>query len=251
MASRRAHPPHAAPRARSRKPIGRRPRSRPPRDHRTDWLRSTAPTASRADRSRSGATSRAGSASSSATLKITNVGFSVSRRWKACSCGESPSTTATIVRWVDGDTVVYESFAIMSYLDRRFPEPPLFGTTPEEHAKIWQRVLELDNYLRPAMAPVVNPIFSSRQTPPPSGRRFSFLTRSRAPEAPFAWSITAMDGTSLQVADLKGKAVVLNIWATWCPPCKAEIPWFDEFQRTWAGAGLVVLAAMWFIASAG
>jgi glutathione S-transferase len=65
----------------------------------------------------------------------------------------------------DGDTVVYESLAIVSYLDRRFPEPPLFGTTPAEHGRVWQRVFELDNYLRPALSAVVNPIFSSKVDP--------------------------------------------------------------------------------------
>ena len=63
---------------------------------------------------------------------------------------------------VDGDTVVSESLAIVAYLDRRFPEPPLFGTTPAEHARVWQRVFELDNYMRPAVSAVINPIFSGK-----------------------------------------------------------------------------------------
>jgi glutathione S-transferase len=42
----------------------------------------------------------------------------------------------------DGDVVVRESLAILAYLDRRAPEPPLFGRTPAEAAAIWQEVLE-------------------------------------------------------------------------------------------------------------
>ena len=39
----------------------------------------------------------------------------------------------------DGEFVVYESIAIMAYLDRKYPDPPLFGKTAEEAGLIWQR----------------------------------------------------------------------------------------------------------------
>jgi glutathione S-transferase len=42
----------------------------------------------------------------------------------------------------DGDVVVRESIAILAYLERRFPEPSLFGTSPRETGAIWQRVME-------------------------------------------------------------------------------------------------------------
>jgi glutathione S-transferase len=59
----------------------------------------------------------------------------------------------------DGDYVLYESLAIMSYLDRKYPEPPLFGNTPEEMGLIWRALAECESYVAPAGDRVVRPIF--------------------------------------------------------------------------------------------
>ena len=59
----------------------------------------------------------------------------------------------------DGDFVVYESLAMMAYLDRKYPEPAIFGKTPEEAALIWQRVCECESYLVSAGDKVVRPMF--------------------------------------------------------------------------------------------
>jgi glutathione S-transferase len=59
----------------------------------------------------------------------------------------------------DGDYVVNESLAIMSYLDRKYPEPPLFGKTPEETGLIWRFLTECEAYLVSASDKVVRPIF--------------------------------------------------------------------------------------------
>src|SRR5947208_2292915 len=45
-------------------------------------------------------------------------------------------------------------------------------------------------------------------------------------------------GRTLRLSALKGRVVVLDFWATWCTGCKREIPWFEQFQRTYQTQGL-------------
>jgi len=59
----------------------------------------------------------------------------------------------------DGNYILYESLAMMSYLDRKYPEPPLFGKTPEETGLIWRELLECESYIVGAGNKVVRPIF--------------------------------------------------------------------------------------------
>jgi thiol-disulfide isomerase/thioredoxin len=60
------------------------------------------------------------------------------------------------------------------------------------------------------------------------------------PDAP-DFTLKTVDGKSVHLKDLKGKAVVLNFWATWCIPCKQEIPWLVSFQKQYGPQGLVIL----------
>ena len=62
----------------------------------------------------------------------------------------------------DGDFVLYESLAIMSYLDRKYPDPALFGKTPEETGLIWRWLAECESYVVPASNKVVIPVFFGR-----------------------------------------------------------------------------------------
>ncbi len=56
-----------------------------------------------------------------------------------------------------------------------------------------------------------------------------------------AFALEALDGRTVRLADFHGKAVLLNFWATWCQPCKIEMPWFEEMQRQYGPQGLQVV----------
>jgi cytochrome c biogenesis protein CcmG/thiol:disulfide interchange protein DsbE len=55
------------------------------------------------------------------------------------------------------------------------------------------------------------------------------------------WSEPSLPGPSISLASLRGKAVYLNFFATWCPPCNEEAPAIDALARAYAGRGLRVV----------
>ncbi len=55
------------------------------------------------------------------------------------------------------------------------------------------------------------------------------------------FDLQRLDGTKLKLSSLRGKAVVINFWATWCAPCKIEMPWLTEFQNQYGSQGVVVV----------
>ena len=53
--------------------------------------------------------------------------------------------------------------------------------------------------------------------------------------------IRTLDGSDLTLEELKGKVVLVNIWATWCPPCVIEMPGFQDVYEEYADQGFVIL----------
>jgi len=56
------------------------------------------------------------------------------------------------------------------------------------------------------------------------------------------FTLKAADGRSITLSSLRGKVVLVNFWATWCPPCREEMPSMEELYKNYAPGGLELLA---------
>ncbi len=61
--------------------------------------------------------------------------------------------------------------------------------------------------------------------------------RKKAPD----FALKDANGQTVHLSDYRGKVVLLDFWATWCGPCKVEIPWFQEFERQNKDKGFAVV----------
>lgn len=64
------------------------------------------------------------------------------------------------------------------------------------------------------------------------------LVGKRAPD----FTLKDINGNNVSISSLKGKTLLINFWATWCPPCRAEMPSLNRMYNEYKGRGLVVLA---------
>jgi thiol-disulfide isomerase/thioredoxin len=66
-------------------------------------------------------------------------------------------------------------------------------------------------------------------------------TPAGTPVAASDFALPELTGQTRRLADWRGKLVLLNFWATWCPPCREEIPLFIDLQKRYAGRGLQIV----------
>lgn len=55
------------------------------------------------------------------------------------------------------------------------------------------------------------------------------------------FTLETLDGKTVRLSELRGKAVLVNFWATWCGPCKIETPWLVEMQNQYGSQGLQII----------
>lgn len=79
-----------------------------------------------------------------------------------------------------------------------------------------------------------HPITTESSHPPPHGPSFRGKRAGN-------FTLHDLSGRSVSLQDYTGKPVVVNFWATWCPPCLQEMPWFEDLSREYAGTGLTIL----------
>jgi thiol-disulfide isomerase/thioredoxin len=63
------------------------------------------------------------------------------------------------------------------------------------------------------------------------------IAKTRAPE----WKLSDLDGKLVKFSDFRGHVLILDFWATWCMPCRIEIPHFVELQNQYGDKGLRVI----------
>jgi glutathione S-transferase len=102
----------------------------------------------------------------------------------------------------DGAFTLAESVAILLYLDRRFPEPALFGKTPEEAGQVLRQVLELVYYLEPALDKVAIPIYRGQVEAEPVKAGAQELHREVARLEAILKASPFLAGPAISAADL-------------------------------------------------
>jgi peroxiredoxin len=82
-------------------------------------------------------------------------------------------------------------------------------------------------------------LLASCSSPARSGRTGVKPEKSRKPAPEFA--LKDAEGRAVRLSDYRGKVVLLNFWATWCGPCRLEVPWFKDFEQQYKDRGFAVL----------
>ena len=73
----------------------------------------------------------------------------------------------------------------------------------------------------------------------------SWIPAAERPHLDLSGSLATLDGKRVPLRELKGKALLINAWATWCGPCRLEMPYLADLHRRLSKEGLAIAAVSW------
>ena len=83
--------------------------------------------------------------------------------------------------------------------------------------------------------PVQAPVWSQPDPEPPAARADTSAELGILPESLLQRPLKSLDKGSFRLADFDGKVVVVNLWASWCGPCRSEVPEYEKVRKEYAG----------------
>ena len=83
--------------------------------------------------------------------------------------------------------------------------------------------------------PIQAPVWSQPEVAPPAARTELRAELNALPESLLQRELKSLDQGSFRLADFDGKVVVVNLWASWCGPCRSEVPEYEKVRKEYVG----------------